>query len=192
MHAGGFGGRNILHTQTDKKVRDVGRVREGNSATGTVIVYSEAKKGSAGRVCLEVKKFRQAGSEVAEIRKVTIFNSKVINNETESNITSFVTEKTGSGSLNVVIRVQLGDEPDLGEETGGADPVTAFDNVTVNIFFTRRVSFNKRGEAQFIEDGRGKSRQIYFDRLGLGEVSAKIKVRNISGRKMGVGGHDRV
>ena len=49
MHARGFGGGNILHAQTDEKVRDVRRAREGNSATGTVIVNSKAKKRSTGR-----------------------------------------------------------------------------------------------------------------------------------------------
>ena len=139
-----------------------------------------------------MKQLRQAGSQVAEIGKVTTLNSKVINNETESNIASIMTEKTGSVSLNTVMRVQLGDEPDLGEETGGADAVAAFDYVTIDIIFSRRVSFDKRGETQFIEDGRGKGRQIYLDGLRLREVSAKIKVRYIGGSQIRVGGHDRV
>ena len=54
-HAGGFGGGNVLHAQTDEKVRDVRRVREGNSATGTVTVHSKAKKRCAGRVHFKVK-----------------------------------------------------------------------------------------------------------------------------------------
>jgi hypothetical protein len=55
IYAGGFGGGNILHTQTDEKVRDIRRVREGNSATGTVIVHSKAKKRCTGRVHFKVK-----------------------------------------------------------------------------------------------------------------------------------------
>jgi hypothetical protein len=55
MHAGGFGSGDVLHAQTDEKVRDVRRVREGNGATGTVIVNSKAKKRCTGRACFEVK-----------------------------------------------------------------------------------------------------------------------------------------
>ena len=55
MHGGntlarGFGGGNILHAQTDEKARDARRAREGNSATGTVIANSKAKKRCTGRV----------------------------------------------------------------------------------------------------------------------------------------------
>ena len=44
MHAGGFGGGDVLHTQTDEKVRDARRAREGNGATGTVIVTVKPRK----------------------------------------------------------------------------------------------------------------------------------------------------
>ena len=56
-----------------------------------------------------------------------------------------MTEKTGGGSLNMVMGMELGDEPDLGEETGGADAVAALGDITKDISLPRGVGFNKRG-----------------------------------------------
>ena len=85
-----------------------------------------------------------------KVRDRILLYSKVINNKAESNIACFVTEKTGGGSLNIVMGMELGDESDLGEETGGADAVAALYHITVDVGFPRRVGFNKRGETQFI------------------------------------------
>jgi hypothetical protein len=61
-------------------------------------------------------------------------------------------EKTGGGSLNIAMGMELGDEPDLGEETGGADAAAALHEITVDASFPRGVGFNKKGEIQFTED----------------------------------------
>jgi len=128
-----------------------------------------------------VKKFREAVSEMLEIRKFTILNSEVINNKAERNIASFVTEKTGGGSLNIVMGMELGDEPDLGEETGGAYAVAALYNITKDISLPRGVAFNKRGETQFFEDVGREGRKINLYGLWFREVRSKVEVRNIGG-----------
>ena len=98
-----------------------------------------------------------------------------------------MTEKTGGGSLNIVMGMELGDESDLGEETGGADAVAALYHITVDVGFPRRVGFNKRGETQFVEDVGREGRKIYLHGLRLGEVRAKVEVRDIGRRQIGVG-----
>ena len=119
-------------------------------------------------------------------------HSKVINNKAESNIACFVTEKTGGGSLNVVMGMELGDEPDLGEETGGAGAVAALCDITVDVSFPRGVGFNKRGKTKFVEDVGREGRKINLDGLRFRQVRAKIEVRNIGGRQIGVGRCHRV
>ena len=83
--------------------------------------------------------------------------------------------------------MELGDEPDLGEETGGADAVAALYHITVDVGFPRRVGFNKRGETQFVEDVGREGRKINLYGLRFREVCSKVEVRNVGGGQIGVG-----
>jgi hypothetical protein len=88
--------------------------------------------------------------------------------------------------------MELGDESDLGEETGGADAVAVLHDITADVSFPRGVGFNERGETQFVEDVGREGRKINLDGLRLREVRAKIEARNIGGRQIGVGRHHGV
>ena len=94
--------------------------------------------------------------------------------------------------MNIVMGMELGDEPDLGEETGGADAVAALDDITKDISLPRGVGFNKRGETQFFEDVGREGRKINLYGLWFREVRSKVEVRNIGGGQIGVGGCHRV
>jgi hypothetical protein len=102
-----------------------------------------------------------------EIGKFTTLHSKVINNKAESNIARFLTEKTGGGSLNVVMGMELGNEPDLGEETGEADAVRA--GLAINASGVIRISLKN-------EHGSLKSDQNFLWAVFNGEQGKVVLV----------------
>jgi hypothetical protein len=115
IRGGGVDGRrrgraDTVGAKAGKEVRNVARVRQGESFEGAVVVNSEAKKLGGDRVGFGVVEEGESRDEEVKVIAKVVFDSKVINHQRKDDVVGDVTKETGGGSLVEAMGGKMGEK----------------------------------------------------------------------------------